>query len=144
LQPPIVSRDEELYWLALQLIPGLGARTANRLVVKNRGQTIFLDVTDIDWIEAAGYYACVHVGADTHIIRRTLLELAQDLGEERFVRIHRSTLVNLERIHGLELQDRGEYEVVLKSRDRLPLSRRYRKLLQQRLGAVSADTRTTA
>jgi two-component system LytT family response regulator len=109
-------------------------QVAQRLVVKGRGQVLFLNVADIDWVEAAGYYACVHVGSDTHVIRRTLLELERDLGEEKFIRIHRSTIVNLERIRGLELQDGGEYEVVLKSRARLRLSRRFRKALQDRLG----------
>ena len=109
-------------------------QVAQRLVVKDRGQVLFLNVADIDWVEAAGYYACVHVGSDTHVIRRTLLELERDLGGERFIRIHRSTIVNLERIRGLELQDGGEYEVVLKSRARLRLSRRFRKALQDRLG----------
>ena len=108
-------------------------QVAQRLVVKDRGQVLFLNVADIDWVEAAGYYACVHVGSDTHIIRRTLLELERDLGEERFVRIHRSTIVNLERIRALELQDGGEYEVVLKAGARLRLSRRFRKALQDRL-----------
>jgi two-component system, LytTR family, response regulator len=112
-------------------------RAAERLVVKSRGQVLFLEVSDIDWIEAAGYYACVHVGSDTHIIRRTLAELERDLGEERFIRIHRSTIVNLERIHGLELENGGEYEVLLKSEVRLPLSRRFRKRLQDRLGALA-------
>lgn len=109
---------------------------AKRLVVKERGQVLFLNVADIDWIEAAGYYACLHVGTNTHIIRRTLLELARDLGEQRFVRIHRSLIVNLERIGGLELQTGGEYEVVLKTRTRLRLSRRFRKGLQDRLSAI--------
>ena len=110
---------------------------AERLVVKSRGQVLFLNVADIDWIEAAGYYACVHVGSDTHVIRRTLLELEQDLGDERFSRIHRSIIVNLDRIHGLEIQNGGEYEVVLKSKIRLQLSRRFRKLLQERMEAMS-------
>jgi two-component system LytT family response regulator len=112
-------------------------RAAQRLVVKNRGQVLFVCVADIDWIEAAGYYACLHVGSDTHILRRSLSELEQDLGDEKFVRIHRSLVVNLERIRGLELQSGGEYEVVLKSRVRLRLSRRYRKRLQDRMGAMS-------
>jgi two-component system, LytTR family, response regulator len=112
-------------------------KRAERLVVKSRGQMLFLNAADIDWIEAAGYYACVHVGTDTHIIRRTLLELERDLGEERFIRIHRSLIVNLERIRGLELQNGGEYEVVLKSRVRLQLSRRFRKRLQDRMGVMS-------
>jgi two-component system LytT family response regulator len=109
-------------------------RAPERLVVRSRGQVLFVSVADIDWIEAAGYYACLHVGSDTHILRRSLSELEQDLGDEKFVRIHRSLVVNLERIRGLELQTGGEYEVVLKSRVRLRLSRRYRKRLQDRLG----------
>jgi two-component system LytT family response regulator len=115
--------------------PSRRSRAAERLVVKSRGQVLFVNVTDIDWIEAAGYYACVHAGSDTHIIRRTLAELEQDLGDEQFIRIHRSIIVNLARIHRLELQNGGEYEVVLSSKARLPLSRRFRKRLQERMGA---------
>lgn len=110
-------------------------RAAEQLVVRSQGRVSFLKAADIDWIEAAGYYACLHVGADTHLLRRPLSELEQELGEERFVRIHRSTIVNLERIRGLELQTGGEYEVVLRSKTRLRLSRRYRKRLQERMGA---------
>jgi len=108
-------------------------RAAERLVVRNQGQVLFLNVCDIDWIEAADYYACVHVGSDTHILRRSLSELEKDLGDESFIRIHRSIVVNIDRIHGLELQTNGEYEVVLKSKVRLRLSRRYRKRLMQRV-----------
>ena len=106
---------------------------AQRLVVKTPGQVLFLNAADVDWIEAAGYYACVHVGNSTHILRRTLLELERDLGDQQFIRIHRSIIVNLDRISGLELRETGEYEVVLKSKVRLRLSRRYRKRLQERI-----------
>src|SRR3984957_4755847 len=108
-----------------------------RIVVKSRGEVLFLNVADIDWIEAVGYYACLHVGSDTHILRRTLLELVRDLDEDQFMRIHRSIIVNLSRIHGLELQNGGDYEVVLKSKVRLRLSRRFRKRLHDRMGTVS-------
>ena len=106
---------------------------AERLVVKNQGQVLFLNVSDIDWVEAAGYYACLHVGSDTHVLRRSLLELERDLGDGKFIRIHRSIIVNLDRIHGLDLQDGGEYEVLLKSKVRLRVSRRFRKRLQDRM-----------
>jgi len=112
-------------------------RGVERLAVRSAGQVLFVNVADIDWIEAAGYYACLHVGSDTHILRRSLAELEQDLGDDRFVRIHRSIVVNLERVRGLDLQPGGEYEVVLESRVRLRLSRRYRKRLQDRMGAMS-------
>jgi two-component system, LytTR family, response regulator len=115
------------------------SRPRKRLVVKSHGQVLFLHGADIDWIEAAGYYACLHVGKDTHIMRRTLSELEKDLGEEKFIRIHRSIIVNLDRVLGLEVQHGGEYEVVLKSKIRLHLSRRFRKGLQDRLGAMSGS-----
>jgi two-component system, LytTR family, response regulator len=114
-----------------------GPRPAQRLVVKSRGQVRFLSVADIDWIEAASYYACLHIGRETHLIRRSLSELEQDLGDGSFVRIHRSTIVNFDRIRGLELQDGGEYEVVLDCGIRLRLSRRFRKPLQDRIAASS-------
>lgn len=108
-------------------------RAAARLVVKSQGRVTFLDVTNIHWIEAAGYYACLHLGSETHILRRSLLELERDLGDEDFIRIHRSIIVRLDQVHGLELQADGDYEVVLKSKARLRLSRRYRKRIQDRL-----------
>jgi two-component system LytT family response regulator len=113
-------------------------RPVERLVVKSRGRVLFLNVADIDWIEAASYYACLHVGSDTHVLRRTLSDLERDLGDGTFIRIHRSIIVNVERIRGLELQAQGEYEVVLKSNARLRLSRSFRKRLQDRLRTMSA------
>ena len=110
------------------------SRLPERLVVREQGQVLFLDVADVDWVEAAGYYACLHVGSVTHVIRRALAELEKDLGEEKFVRIHRSIIVNLERVRGLELQVGGEHEVVLKAGVRLRLSRRFKKGLEDRLG----------
>jgi two-component system LytT family response regulator len=116
-------------------------KTAERLAVKTRGELVFLNVADVDWIESVGYYACLHVGAATHVLRRTLLELERDLDGAKFMRIHRSIIVNLERIHKLELQDGGDYEVVLQSRDRLRLSRRFRRSLLDRMNA-SSERRT--
>jgi two-component system, LytTR family, response regulator len=124
------AKDRLAHRLPLQSQP------AQRLVIKSPGQVLFVNVADIDWIEAAGYYACLHVGSNTHVMRRTLLDLERDLGKEQFIRIHRSTIVNVERISGLELGDTGEYEVILKSKARLPLSRRFRKQLQDRMQAL--------
>ena len=114
-------------------------RSVSRIAVKSRNQTLFLNVADIDWIEAASYYACIHVGADTHILRRTLQELERDLDAQTFARIHRSIIVNLDRVRGLALQDNGEYEVVLDSAAHLRLSRRYRKRIQDRLEELSSS-----
>lgn len=108
-----------------------------RLAVRSPGRLLFLDVPDIDWVEAASYYACLHVGRHTHVLRRSLTELERDLGEETFIRIHRSAIVNIDRIRGLELQSGGDYRVVLATGVQLPLSRRYRKRLQDRIGAAA-------
>jgi two-component system, LytTR family, response regulator len=109
-------------------------RAAEPIVIKSAGQVAFVNIADIDWIEAANYYTCLHVGPETHLLRRSLAVLEQQLQSGSFCRIHRSTIVNVERIRGLELTDDGEYAVVLKSGARLRLSRRFRKSLQQRLG----------
>jgi len=104
-----------------------------RLVVKSRGQTLFLNAADVDWIEAANYYACLHVGSETHILRRSLQALEKELDERTFVRIHRSIIVNCAKVRGLELHSSGEYEVVLDSHVRLQLSRRFRRRFQDRM-----------
>jgi len=109
-------------------------RRLERLTIKSAGQVAFIGPEEIDWIEAADYYAALHVGAKTHLLRRSLSELEQDLDTEMFCRIHRSAIVNLARVRGLKLSEGGEYEVALESGARLRLSRRYRKELQSRLG----------
>ncbi len=95
---------------------------------------LFVKAADIDWIEAANYYACLHVGARTHVLRRSLIELESELDPAQFCRIHRATIVNLERIRSMELNDDGEYQVVLETGASLRLSRRFRRRLQSRLG----------
>ena len=117
----------------LALEPTHGRRPITRLVVKSRGQTLFLNASDVDWIEAANYYACLHVGSVTHILRRSLQTLEKELDERTFVRIHRSIIVNCDKVRGLELHSSGEYEVVLHSQVRLQLSRRFRKHFQDRM-----------
>lgn len=105
----------------------------DRLVVKSTGQVAFIRIPDIDWIEAADYYASLHVGTKTHLLRRRMSELERDLDPSTFCRIHRSSIVNLNRVQGLETNEDGEYEVVLENGIRLRLSRRYRKEFRSRL-----------
>ena len=109
-------------------------RRMEHLAIKNAGQVTFVKVSEIDWIEAADYYACLHVGTRTHLLRRSMAELDQELDQTMFCRIHRSTIVNLDRVRGLELSVDGEYELLLNSGTRLRMSRRYRKQLQSRIG----------
>jgi two-component system LytT family response regulator len=105
-----------------------------KLAIKSAGRVSFLKVSEIDWIEAADYYACLHVGHHTHMLRRSISELEQDLDPAAFCRIHRSTIVNLARVHSLTLSEEGEYEILLENKIRLRLSRSHRKQLQSRLG----------
>ena len=109
-------------------------RAIERLAIKNTGEILFLKISEIDWIEAADYYVCVHAGARTHLLRRSMNEVEEELGAGLFCRIHRSAIVNLERIRRLEASEEGGTDVVLVDGTRLPLSRRYRKQLQGRLG----------
>ena len=95
---------------------------------------LFLKPSEIDWIEAADYYACLHVGPKNHLLRRSMADLEQELDPAAFCRIHRSTIVNLDRVKGLKLSEDGEYDVRLDTGTTLRLSRSYRKQLQTRLG----------
>ena len=104
------------------------------LTIKSAGQVAFVSLPDIDWIEAADYYAGLHVGPKTHLLRRSIAELEQELDPALFCRIHRSTIVNLNRVRGLKLDEDGDYTVQLENGTTLRLSRRYRKQLQSRLG----------
>jgi two-component system, LytTR family, response regulator len=106
----------------------------DRLVVKSGGSTRFLRVADIDWIEAAGVYANLHIGGKELLYRSALSELAERLDPVRFIRVHRSAIVNIESILRLEPISHGEFEVILKDGSRPKISRTYRSQLEKRLG----------
>jgi two-component system LytT family response regulator len=112
----------------------------DRLVIKGAGQVTFVRISEIDWIEAADYYACLHVRTNTHLLRRRMADLERELDQTMFCRIHRSSIVNVNRIRSLEVSEDGEYEVALDTGTRLRLSRRYRKQLQSRLGIRAANS----
>lgn len=109
-------------------------RRWDRLVVKSGGATRFVRVVDIDWIEAAGVYVTLHVGGKELLYRTALNDLADKLDPRRFVRVHRSAVVNIESILQLEPISHGEFEAVLKNGCRARVSRTYRAQLEQRLG----------
>ena len=106
----------------------------DRLVVKSGGRVFFLRTEDIVWIEAAGNYVRLHLGEDSHLFRETMNGIEARLDPQRFVRIHRSRIVNSDRIKELQPWFNGEYVVVLQNGTRLMLSRGYREKLQERLG----------
>ncbi len=110
--------------------------SADRLVVKSGGRVSFLRTREIDWIEAAGNYLKLHVGSESHLIRQTMALMEEQLDPATFVRIHRSQIVNIDRIKEMHPLFNGEYEVVLRTGARLTLSRGYRDRLQSRLGGA--------
>ncbi|HEX6047986.1 MAG TPA: LytTR family DNA-binding domain-containing protein [Gemmatimonadaceae bacterium] len=113
---------------------GRGPRGAiDRLLVKDEGRMYFVPVNEIDWIEAYGNYARVHTGPHTHLIRETMATLERALDVRRFARIHRSTIVNLDRVKQMDLWGSGDYMVRLADGTQLKLSRWYRDRLEARM-----------
>jgi two-component system LytT family response regulator len=105
-----------------------------RLVVKSGGRVFFLRTDEIDWIEAAGNYVRLHLGAESHLFRETMNRMESRLDERRFARIHRSRIVNTERIKEMQPRFNGDYLVILRNGTRLTLSRGYRDRVQRKLG----------
>jgi two-component system LytT family response regulator len=99
----------------------------DRLVVKSVGRVFFLKTDEIDWIEAAGNYVKLHVGRESHMIRETMNGIEAKLDPEQFLRIHRSTVVNIDRIKELQPMFSGDYIVILRNGTELALSRNYRE-----------------
>lgn len=112
---------------------GEAGAPVERLVVKEGERSILLPVERIDWIEAANYYVVVHSGPRSYVVRDTLGRLERELGR-RFVRIHRSTIVNLDRVAEFQRLFHGDFAVLLADGTDLKLSRTYRSLVESRLG----------
>jgi len=106
---------------------------ADRLVVKTDKRMLLVPIEEIDWVEAADNYVVLHVGKENHLQRETLSAMSTKLPEAMFVRISRSTIVNVSRIKELQPLFHGEYSVILKNGTRLTLTRTYRECLA-RLG----------
>ena len=106
-----------------------------RLVVKTGGRIIFLKTSEIDWIQADDQYAHLHTGNKSHLVRQTLGALEAQLDPRKFIRIHRSAIVNVERIKELQPMFTGEHTVVLENGTKLTLSRSYKNKLFEILGS---------
>jgi two-component system LytT family response regulator len=114
--------------------PAPSARLApDRIAVRNNGRVVFVKLTDIDWIEAADNYVCLHCGRETHVVRETMNELEARLDPAQFLRVHRSSIVNLERVRELQPWFRGDYRVVLRDGTQLTLTKNHREKLESRL-----------
>jgi two-component system, LytTR family, response regulator len=102
----------------------------SRLAVRDVGRVVFLDVAEVDWIEAADYYVQLHVGSQSYLHRETMNRIEQQLDPARFLRIHRSAIVNRDRVKELRSHGR-EVIVVLAGGAELPVARRHREKLQR-------------
>ena len=98
-------------------------RRSARLAVKTGGRVLFLRAEEIDWVEAAGNYVKLHVGTEAHLYRESMKNMEARLDSETFVRIHRSSIVNVDRIRELQPWFHGEYVVILQDNTRLMASR---------------------
>jgi two-component system LytT family response regulator len=123
----------ELAAASVEPVPAGGRVPLDRLLVKEEGKMYFVPVTEIDWIEAFGNYARLHTGPRVHLIRETMATLERALDVRRFARIHRSTIVNLDRVRQMDLWGSGDYMVRLADGTQLKLSRWYRDRLEARL-----------
>ena len=114
---------------------GLGAprRWAKRLAIKSAGRVMLIEARDIDRIEAAGNYVEVRVGAKAHLLRETLTNLETRLDPERFARVSRASIVNIERVRELQPMFNGDFVVVLRDGSEVVGSRRYRESLDKLL-----------
>ncbi|MGH9957165.1 MAG: LytR/AlgR family response regulator transcription factor, partial [Pyrinomonadaceae bacterium] len=113
-----------------------GNKYLERLVIKASGRIYFLETSEIDWIEAEGNYVSVHSGKKSHLLRETISSLEVQLDPKKFVRIHRSSIVRIDRIKELKPWFHGEYRIILQDGTQLTLSRNYREKLQEALGKL--------
>ena len=111
-----------------------GKRRLTRFVVRAAGRLLIVEAGQVDWIEAADNYAVLHVGAATHPVRETMADLAGELDPERFVRIHRSTIVQIDRVRELLPAFHGDFVAVLRDGTRLDMSRSHRSDVEAVLG----------
>ncbi|HYO63882.1 MAG TPA: LytTR family DNA-binding domain-containing protein [Pyrinomonadaceae bacterium] len=134
MRPSNGGRDLDLRVLALLRQLEANSKYLERLVVKTAGRVFFLPVEEIDWIEAEGNYVNVHTPKKSYLLRETISSLETQLDPRKFVRIHRSTIVQIARIQELQSWSHGEYRVRLHNGTELTLSRNYRENLQSVLG----------
>lgn len=106
------------------------AKESSRLAIRDGGHTTWVEQKDIEWIDAAGDYMCVHVDGVTHIMRKTMKELESELDDAILHRIHRSTIVNIKFVKEMESHINGEYFLTLDSGQRVKLSRTYKNKLK--------------
>jgi len=112
------------------------SRTWNRLAIRDGGRVVFLQPDEIDWIEAEGNYVRLHVGKESHLLRETMSSTEGRLVSKKFLRVSRSTIVNLERVKEWQPLFHGDSVVILRDGTRLTVSRVYREKLDRLVGRL--------
>lgn len=107
------------------------SRYPEHIAIKESGEITRVAINSIEWVDAAGDYMCIHAANETHILRRTMKELEEELNPNRFQRIHRSAIVNLDQIEKLCSRQNGEYHIVLKNGKELKVSRSYKERIKK-------------
>jgi len=115
------------------LKPAIRSATDQSVIIRDNDKIVFLNKDEIDWIEADGDYVCLHKGSKTHLIRTTLKSVEAELSDMNFQRIHRSTIVNLNKIDEIISAQKGEAIVIMKMGQRLKVSRSYGSALRAKL-----------
>jgi two-component system LytT family response regulator len=123
------ASEQQLAALLEDLRPGV--KKPDRLVFKENGRVIFVRAEMIDWLEADGNYVKIHAGSDAHYVRETLAGLEAQLPAEKFMRISRSTIVNLDRVKECQPMFYGDYSVLLQNGAKLSMSRNFRDRLEK-------------
>jgi two-component system, LytTR family, response regulator len=133
----LLSLDSECERIAewLRLLDRLlhPRQSPERIAVRQNGRVLFITLDEIDWIEAADNYVSLHCGVQTHLLRETMSDVEARLEPARFVRIHRSAIVNIDRIKELQPWFRGDYRVILSDGTKLTLTKNHREKLDSQL-----------
>ena len=132
----LANERSDINQRALALLEELRAQTSHveRMVIKSGGRAFFLKTDEIDWVEAEGKYVRLHVGKESYLVREAISGLEAQLDPKKFLRIHRSTIVNIDRVRELQPWFHNEYRVILRDGTELMLSRSCRKKLGDLLG----------
>jgi two-component system LytT family response regulator len=132
----LTSDHRDINRRALALLEELRAQSSHmeRMVIKAGGRAFFLKTDEIDWVEAEGKYVRLHVGKESYLVREAISMLESQLDPKKFLRIHRSTIVNIDRVRELQPWFHNEYRVILRDGTELMLSRSCRKRLSELLG----------
>lgn len=108
-----------------------GSRYPEHIAIKESGEITRVAINAIEWVDAAGDYMCIHAQNETHILRRTMKELEQELNPQRFQRIHRSAIVNMAHVEKLCSRQNGEYHLILRNGKQLKVSRSYKDRIKK-------------